>query len=47
MCIRDRWSTGWRSLVVTAVALLLMWRTRIHLLWLIAGGALAGALGFY
>jgi len=42
-----QWSTGWRSLVVTAVALLLMWRTRIHLLWLIAGGALAGALGFY
>ncbi|KAF1020055.1 MAG: Chromate transport protein [Paracidovorax wautersii] len=38
---------GWRSLVITAVALLLMWRTRIHLLWLVAGGAVAGALGFY
>jgi len=33
-------------IVLTAVTALLAWRTRIHVLWLIAGGALVGALGF-
>jgi chromate transporter len=37
---------GWRHLVVTAAAAVLVWRTRIHLLWLIAGGAVVGALGW-
>lgn len=37
---------GWRHLVLTAAAALLVWRTRIHLLWLIAAGAVAGALGW-
>lgn len=38
--------TEWRSLLVTAVAVLLVWRTRLHLLWLIAGGAVLGMLGW-
>jgi len=33
-------------LAVTAVAALLVWRTRVHLLWLIAAGAAIGALGW-
>lgn len=32
-------------IVLTAVTALLAWRTRIHVLWLIAAGAVAGALG--
>lgn len=32
-------------IILTAVAALLAWRTRIHVLWLIVAGALAGALG--
>lgn len=31
---------------LSAVATLLVWRTRIHLLWLLAAGALLGALGW-
>lgn len=41
--------TDWRHLplwVLTAVAAVVVWRTRLHLLWLLAAGALAGALGW-
>jgi chromate transporter len=47
-------STGWiltaqnptaPVIVVTAASALLTWRTRIHVLWLIAAGAVAGAFG--
>ena len=31
---------------LSAVSVVLIWRTRIHLLWLLAAGALLGALGF-
>jgi len=37
---------GWRHLVLTVAAAVLVWRTRIHLLLLIATGALAGAMGW-
>lgn len=37
---------GWRHLLVTAAAALLVWRTRVHLLALVAAGALVGALGW-
>ena len=37
---------GWRHVLLTAAAALLVWRTRIHLLVLIAAGALVGALGW-
>ena len=36
----------WRSLALTAAAALLVWRTRLHLLWLITAGALLGLLGW-
>ena len=32
-------------IILTAVTALLAWRTRIHVLWLIAAGAVAGAFG--
>ncbi|MBL8337355.1 MAG: chromate transporter, partial [Rhodoferax sp.] len=38
----------WRDAALwalTALAALVLWRTRIHLLWLLAAGALLGALG--
>lgn len=36
----------WPLWLLTAVTTVLVWRTRIHLLWLIAAGALLGALGW-
>ena len=36
----------WPLWVLTLVAMVLVWRTRIHLLWLIGSGALIGALGW-
>jgi len=35
----------WRLWLVAAVTAALVWRTRIHLLWLLAAGALLGVLG--
>ena len=35
----------WPLWLLTAAAALLVWRTRIHLLWLIGAGALLGAFG--
>ena len=37
---------GWRPAAVTMLAAVLVWRTRIHLLWLIAAGGLLGAVGW-
>ncbi|MGE5337065.1 MAG: chromate transporter [Gemmatimonadota bacterium] len=37
---------GWQHLLLTIPAALLVWRTRIHLLWMIAAGGIAGALGW-
>ena len=36
----------WHLWLVTVVAALLVWRTRIHLLWLLGAGAALGAFGF-
>lgn len=37
---------GWQSALLTAAAAILVWRTRIHLLWLIGAGAVVGAMGW-
>ena len=37
---------AWHLWLLTAVAALIVWRTRIHLLWLLGAGALLGAFGF-
>lgn len=37
---------NWKLLVLTLVAALLVWRTKIHLLWLLGTGALLGWLGW-
>jgi chromate transporter len=42
----DHPARDWPLWLLTAVATLLVWRTRIHLLWLIAAGGLLGALGW-
>lgn len=36
---------GWHAIALAAAAGLLVWRTRLHILWLMAVGVLAGALG--
>lgn len=36
----------WHLWLVTIIAALMIWRTRIHMLWLIFAGALLGWLGF-
>jgi chromate transporter len=40
------WVTDWPLWTLSSVAALLIWRTRIHLLWLLAAGALLGWFGF-
>jgi chromate transporter len=37
---------GWRHVVLAAAAALAIWRTRVHILWLMAAGAIAGALAW-
>ena len=36
----------WRLWVLTALCALLVWKTRLHLLWMLATGAVLGALGW-
>ena len=36
----------WPLWLLTAVTTLLVWRTRIHLLWMIGAGAVLGAMGY-
>ena len=36
------WATDWPLWLIAVVAGLLIWRTRVHLLWLLAAGALIG-----
>ncbi|MFD0667324.1 chromate transporter [Ramlibacter sp. MAHUQ-53] len=38
--------SGWPLWAVSIVTALVVWRTRIHLLWLLGAGALVGALGW-
>jgi chromate transporter len=42
----DQPTKDWPLWLLTAVATLLVWRTKIHLLWLIGAGALIGAAGW-
>ncbi len=37
---------GWRGPLLAAAAAVVTWRTRVHILWIVAAGALAGALGW-
>lgn len=37
---------GWRTVAAAALAALAVMRTRVHLLWLMGAGAVAGALGW-
>jgi chromate transporter len=45
MAAHDQVAQDWRLWLLTAVATLLVWRTQIHLLWLIGAGGVLGALG--
>ena len=40
-----RWA-NWPLWALSLVAMLIVWRTRVHLLWLLGAGALLGALGW-
>ena len=37
---------NWHTWAITGVTTLVVWRTRVHLLWLLGAGALIGALGW-
>lgn len=37
---------AWPFWLLAALSCLVLWRTRVHLLWLLGAGALLGALGF-
>lgn len=41
----DQAARDWPLWLLTALSTLLVWRTNIHLLWLLGAGALLGALG--
>lgn len=41
----DQPARDWPLWLLTAVATLVVWRTRLHLLWMIGAGAVLGALG--
>ena len=41
----DQAARDWPLWLLTALSALLVWRTNIHLLWLLGAGALLGALG--
>ena len=43
--VRNDPARDWPVWLLTLVATLLVWRTKIHLLWLIGAGAVIGALG--
>jgi len=36
----------WRLWLLTVVTAVMVWRTRLHMLWLLGAGAILGALGF-
>ncbi len=42
----NRPATDWPLWLLTLAALLLVWRTKIHLLWVLGAGAALGALGW-
>ncbi|HEX5388419.1 MAG TPA: chromate transporter [Burkholderiaceae bacterium] len=42
----DQPARDWRLWLLTAVATLMVWRTKLHLLWLIGAGAVLGGLGW-
>jgi len=42
----DQPARDWRLWALTAVTTAVVWRTKVHLLWLIGAGALLGALGW-
>ncbi|MDP1687047.1 chromate transporter [Hydrogenophaga sp.] len=42
----DHPARDWPLWLLTGVATLLVWRTKIHLLWMIGAGAILGALGW-
>jgi chromate transporter len=37
---------NWHAWLLTAIGAIIVWRTKIHLLWLLGAGALLGWLGF-
>jgi chromate transporter len=39
-------SRDWRLWLLTSVAAIIVWRTKVHLLWLLGAGALLGWFGF-
>lgn len=39
-----QWQRDWKLWLLSLACTLLVWRTRIHLLWLLGSGALLGAL---
>lgn len=46
MAAHDQAAQDWRLWLLGAAATVVVWRTKIHLLWLIAAGGLLGALGW-
>jgi chromate transporter len=41
----SNWTLDWRLWLLTAAAIVLMMRTSIHILWMMAAGGILGATG--
>jgi chromate transporter len=41
----DDWSRDWTIWLSTALTVFLIWKTQIHILWLLGAGAVLGAIG--
>lgn len=46
IAVHDQPARDWPLWLLTVCATVLVWRTKLHLLWMIGAGALAGALGW-
>ena len=40
------WTTDWPLWLLSATATVLVWRTKLHLLWMLGAGAVAGGMGW-
>jgi chromate transporter len=43
---QNDWHTEWPKWCLTLVSALVVWRTKLHMLWLLGAGALVGAMGW-
>ena len=46
LAVHDNWRQDWRLWLLCVVTMLLVWRSKLPIVWLLAAGAVLGALGW-